>query len=142
MLVGLCTFEIGLKFGLVALGYQCGVAVPAAFSPVQSDPDAPLYPQPVGLTLVGCYALLLGGCGGLPPAAPPTAEPSSEPRSEAEPSPSEDLIPDTSPRSPLAGAFAGTACWEGLRFCWAAAAACPVRAAGSAPPCTRTRWPA
>lgn len=65
LLVGLCTFEIGLKFGLVALGYQCGVAVPAAFSPVQSDPDAPLYPQPVGLTLVGCYALLLGGCGTL-----------------------------------------------------------------------------
>ena len=34
LLLGLCTFEIGLKFGLVALGYQCGVGVPAAFSEV------------------------------------------------------------------------------------------------------------
>ena len=88
LLLGLCTFEIGLKFGLVALGYQvsaqsasgtyllaylrayllgyqCGVGVPAAFSVVKAVPASPLYPPALGLALVGCYALLLGGGGTL-----------------------------------------------------------------------------
>ena len=47
------------------LGYQCGVGVPAAFSAVKAVPASPLYPPALGLALVGCYALLLGGGGTL-----------------------------------------------------------------------------
>ena len=47
------------------LGYQCGVGVPAAFSYVKTAPASPLYPRALGLVLVGCYALLLGGGGTL-----------------------------------------------------------------------------
>ena len=45
--------------------YQCGVGVPAAFSYVKTAPASPLYPRALGLVLVGCYALLLGGGGTL-----------------------------------------------------------------------------
>ena len=39
--------------------------MPAAFSYVKTAPASPLYPRALGLVLVGCYALLLGGGGTL-----------------------------------------------------------------------------
>ena len=65
LLGGLCLFELGLKFGLVALGYQCGVAMPGAFSHDKDVAGSPLYPYWVGLVLLVLYTLGLGAGGTL-----------------------------------------------------------------------------
>jgi hypothetical protein len=58
--VGMCTFNIGLTYGLAALGAQTGSLIPGAFVAIDAMPSAPLYPAAVGIFLAAAFAWLLG----------------------------------------------------------------------------------
>jgi len=58
--VGMCTFNIGLTYGLAALGAQTGSLIPGAFVAIDSMPNAPLYPAALGIFLAAAFAWLLG----------------------------------------------------------------------------------
>lgn len=59
-LFGMASFELGLKFGLSALGEQTGALLPAAFTELEGFPSAPLYPVVLGIGIVLLFAWLLG----------------------------------------------------------------------------------
>lgn len=58
--LGMCTFNIGLTYGLAALGSQTGSLIPGAFVAIDAMPNAPLYPAAVGIFLAAAFAWALG----------------------------------------------------------------------------------
>lgn len=58
--LGMCIFNIGLTFGLGAIGSQTGAALPAAFMQVDANAASPLYVAWLGLGLVIAFAWFLG----------------------------------------------------------------------------------
>ncbi len=58
--VGMCIFNIGLKYGLSALGEQAGTLIPGAFTQIPQMPDAPLYNSAIGMVIACVFAWVLG----------------------------------------------------------------------------------
>jgi hypothetical protein len=58
--IGMCLFNLGLTYGLSALGGSAGSLVPAAFMEIPGAEDSPLYRYGVGLTLAVVFAWVLG----------------------------------------------------------------------------------
>ena len=59
-IVGMCIFNIGLTYGLGAIGAQTGSVLPAAFMELPISQFSPIYPELVGLAIVIGFAFLLG----------------------------------------------------------------------------------
>jgi hypothetical protein len=59
-ILGMCIFNIGLTYGLGAIGSQAGSALPAAFMEIPISADSPIYATTVGLVLAIGFAWLLG----------------------------------------------------------------------------------
>ena len=59
-IVGMCIFNIGLTYGLGAIGSQTGGVLPAAFMHLPVSADSPIYSTMVGTSLVILFAFLLG----------------------------------------------------------------------------------
>jgi hypothetical protein len=59
-IVGMCIFNIGLTYGLGAIGSQAGSTLPAAFMEVQISEVSPIYNELLGLTIVILFAWVLG----------------------------------------------------------------------------------
>ena len=58
--VGMCIFNVGLTYGLGAIGAQTGSILPAAFMKIGASEFSPLYSEVAGLTIVILFAFLLG----------------------------------------------------------------------------------
>jgi len=58
--VGMVTFNLGLTYGLSALGSQAGSLAPAAFSPLDGVAGSPLYAVAVGTSVAIGFAWFLG----------------------------------------------------------------------------------
>ena len=56
----MCIFNIGLTYGLGAIGAQTGSVLPAAFMELPISQFSPIYPEAVGVVLVIGFAWLLG----------------------------------------------------------------------------------
>ena len=56
----MCIFNIGLTYGLGAIGAQTGSVLPAAFMELPVSQFSPIYPELVGLAIVIGFAFLLG----------------------------------------------------------------------------------
>ena len=56
--IGMCTFNVGLTYGLAALGAQTGSLIPIAF--VSLDGAPALYPAAIGMFIAAAFAWLLG----------------------------------------------------------------------------------
>jgi len=59
-ILGMCIFNVGLTYGLGAIGAQAGNVLPAAFMELPISQFSPIYPEAVGLILVIGFAWLLG----------------------------------------------------------------------------------
>ena len=59
-ILGMCIFNIGLTYGLGAIGAQTGSALPAAFMELPISQFSPIYAEAVGVVLVIGFAWLLG----------------------------------------------------------------------------------
>ena len=59
-IIGMCVFNIGLTYGLGAIGGQAGSTLPAAFMQVPISEVSPIYNEVLGLTIVIAFAWLLG----------------------------------------------------------------------------------
>ena len=59
-IIGMCVFNIGLTYGLGAIGGQAGSTLPAAFMEVSSSAVSPIYTELVGLSIVILFAWILG----------------------------------------------------------------------------------
>ena len=59
-ILGMCIFNLGLTFGLSALGAQSGGLLPASFTSIDAVPASPLYLYLIGLTLSLAFAWFLG----------------------------------------------------------------------------------
>ena len=59
-IIGMCVFNIGLTYGLGAIGGQAGSTLPAAFMEVPISDVSPIYNEVLGLTIVILFAWLLG----------------------------------------------------------------------------------
>ena len=59
-IVGMCVFNIGLTYGLGAIGNQAGSTLPAAFMEVPVSQVSPIYTEVLGLSIVILFAWLLG----------------------------------------------------------------------------------
>tara|TARA_B100000989_G_scaffold181801_1_gene136719 strand:- start:595 stop:2310 length:1716 start_codon:yes stop_codon:yes gene_type:complete len=59
-IIGMCVFNIGLTYGLGAIGSQAGTTLPAAFMQVPISEISPIYNEILGLTIVILFAWLLG----------------------------------------------------------------------------------
>ncbi len=59
-IIGMCIFNVGLTYGLSALGANAGSLVPTAFMEVSGVPASPLYAYAVGLGLILAFAWFLG----------------------------------------------------------------------------------
>jgi hypothetical protein len=58
--VGMCIFNLGLTYGLSALGASAGSLIPAAFMAIDGVEKSPLYIYQVGLVLTLAFAWVLG----------------------------------------------------------------------------------
>ena len=58
--IGLIVFNLGLTYGLINLGAQCGAMVPAAFAEMPGVPSSPLFSRQVGLVVTVCFGFFLG----------------------------------------------------------------------------------
>lgn len=58
--LGMCIFNIGLTYGLGAIGTQTGSVLPAAFMPLPISESSPIYPSALGIGIVILFAFLLG----------------------------------------------------------------------------------
>jgi hypothetical protein len=58
--LGMCVFNLGLTYGLSALGNSAGTMVPGAFMAVDGIASSPLYSYGVGLVLALVFAWFLG----------------------------------------------------------------------------------
>lgn len=59
-IIGMCIFNVGLTYGLGAIGAQTGSILPAAFMKIGVSEFSPLYSELAGLTIVILFAFLLG----------------------------------------------------------------------------------
>ena len=59
-IIGMCVFNIGLTYGLGAIGGQAGSTLPAAFMEVSISEVSPIYNELLGLTIVILFAWVLG----------------------------------------------------------------------------------
>ena len=59
-ILGMCIFNVGLEFGLGAIGSQAGSVLPAAFMQIPINEFSPIYPETLGLVLCVGFAWLLG----------------------------------------------------------------------------------
>ena len=59
-IVGMCIFNIGLTYGLGAIGAQAGSVLPAAFKELPISKYSPIYSEVAGFTIVIGFAWLLG----------------------------------------------------------------------------------
>jgi hypothetical protein len=59
-ILGMCIFNVGLTYGLGAIGTQTGEALPAAFMPLDIVANSPHYAQIVGFVICVGFAFLLG----------------------------------------------------------------------------------
>ena len=59
-IVGMCIFNIGLTYGLGAIGEQAGTILPAAFMQIPVSAVSPIYDKLLGLIIVILFAWLLG----------------------------------------------------------------------------------
>ena len=59
-IVGMCIFNVGLTYGLGAIGSQTGSILPAAFMNLAESPSSPIFPETLGLIIVIVFAFLLG----------------------------------------------------------------------------------
>ena len=59
-IIGMCVFNIGLTYGLGAIGSQAGSTLPAAFMEVSTSEVSPIYSQFLGLSIVILFAWILG----------------------------------------------------------------------------------
>jgi hypothetical protein len=59
-IIGMCIFNVGLTYGLGAIGAQTGSVLPAAFMELPVSQFSPIYPELVGLAIVIGFAFLLG----------------------------------------------------------------------------------
>ena len=56
----MCIFNVGLTYGLGAIGAQTGSVLPAAFMELPISQFSPIYPELIGLAIVIGFAFLLG----------------------------------------------------------------------------------
>ncbi len=59
-IIGMCIFNIGLTYGLGAIGAQTGSVLPAAFMELPISKFSPIFPELVGLIIVIGFAFLMG----------------------------------------------------------------------------------
>ncbi len=59
-IVGMCIFNLGLTYGLGAIGTQTGQALPGAFISLDFIKGSPLFPETLGIIIVILFALVLG----------------------------------------------------------------------------------
>jgi len=59
-IVGMCIFNVGLTYGLGAIGAQTGSVLPAAFTELPISQFSPIYPELVGISIVIGFAFLMG----------------------------------------------------------------------------------
>ena len=59
-ILGMCIFNVGLTYGLGAIGSQTGSALPAAFMQLPIVENSPHYPEIVGFVICVGFAFLLG----------------------------------------------------------------------------------
>ncbi|MDA9044020.1 DUF1538 domain-containing protein [Pseudomonadales bacterium] len=59
-IVGMCIFNVGLTYGLGAIGSQAGSVLPAAFMELPISQFSPIYPELVGICIVIVFAFLMG----------------------------------------------------------------------------------
>ncbi len=59
-ILGMCIFNIGLTYGLGAIGSQTGGVLPAAFMELPISASSPIFGVTVGLSVVIAFAFLLG----------------------------------------------------------------------------------
>ena len=59
-IVGMCIFNVGLTYGLGAIGAQTGGVLPAAFMELPISQFSPIYPELVGIAIVIAFAFLMG----------------------------------------------------------------------------------
>lgn len=59
-IVGMCIFNVGLTYGLGAIGSQTGSVLPAAFMELPISQFSPIYPELVGIFIVIIFAFLMG----------------------------------------------------------------------------------
>ncbi len=59
-IIGMCIFNLGLTYGLSALGGSAGGLVPMAFMEIDGHADSPIYGYGVGLSLAIIFAWVLG----------------------------------------------------------------------------------
>ena len=59
-IIGMCVFNIGLTYGLGAIGGQAGSNLPAAFMEVPISAVSPIYSELLGLGIVILFAWILG----------------------------------------------------------------------------------
>ena len=59
-ILGMCIFNVGLTYGLGAIGSQTGSVLPAAFMELPISPVSPIFSEYVGLVIVIGFAFLMG----------------------------------------------------------------------------------
>ena len=59
-IVGMCIFNVGLTYGIGAIGTQTGGVLPAAFMELPISQFSPIYPELVGIAIVIAFAFLMG----------------------------------------------------------------------------------
>ncbi|NBR50440.1 MAG: DUF1538 domain-containing protein [Alphaproteobacteria bacterium] len=59
-IVGMCVFNVGLTYGLGAIGAQTGAVLPAAFMEITISEISPIYTAALGLVLVILFAWFMG----------------------------------------------------------------------------------
>ncbi len=59
-ILGMCIFNVGLTYGLGAIGSQTGSALPAAFMQLPIVEHSPHYPEIIGFVICVGFAFLLG----------------------------------------------------------------------------------
>ncbi|MBL95209.1 MAG: hypothetical protein CFH06_01317 [Alphaproteobacteria bacterium MarineAlpha3_Bin5] len=59
-ILGMCIFNVGLSYGLGAIGAQAGSTLPAAFMEIPISKYSPIYPEIIGFVIVIGFAWLLG----------------------------------------------------------------------------------
>jgi hypothetical protein len=59
-IIGMCVFNVGLTYGLGAIGAQTGAVLPAAFMEIAISEISPIYTAALGLVLVILFAWFMG----------------------------------------------------------------------------------
>ena len=59
-IIGMCVFNLGLTYGLGAIGTQTGGALPGAFMELAIVKSSPIFPEIIGIVIVILFAFILG----------------------------------------------------------------------------------